>query len=96
MNRFRSGTVVTWRTAKTRKMRRAEAYCADYGLIPMHKALHIGSLYKDERTALEEKLRLLLCGKHDRYHIFTLCASCAVRLGEAYTNTENVAPYEIV
>ncbi len=96
MNRLLSGTVVTWRTKNMRKMKRAEAWCADYGLRPIHKGLHAGSLYENERIALERKLKNLLTGKHERYCILVLCASCLKSFGAAYEIAEIKRQYEIV
>lgn len=96
MNRSLSGAVIAWRTRNTRKMKRAEAWCADYGLAPIHKALHVGSLYESERTALEKKFKNLLTGRYERYCVLTVCALC-LRGFNAIHETSNInGPYEIV
>lgn len=96
MNKLRSGTVVTWRTRNARKTKRMETWCADYGLKPIHKALHVGSLYENERRTLERKFKNLLTGKQDRYCLIVLCASCLKGFGAAYEIPEIEMPYEIV
>jgi hypothetical protein len=96
MNRLRSGTVVTWRTRNARKTKRMETWCADFGLKPIHKGLHVGSLYESERRSLERKFTSLLTGKQDRYCIIVLCASCLKALDAAYETAEIETSYEIV
>lgn len=96
MNRLLFGTVITWRTRNARKTKRAETWCADYGLKPIHKALHVGSLYENERLALDRKLESLLAGKHDRYCILVLCASCLKGFSATYEIDDIETPYEIV
>ena len=96
MNRLLSGTVITWRTRNARKTKRMETWCADYGLKQIHKALHVGSLYENERIALNRKFKGLLIGKHDRYCIIVLCAACLKGFGASYEIIEIATPYEIV
>lgn len=96
MNRLLSGTVVSWRTRNARKTKKMETWCADYGLKVIHKALHVGALYENERRTLEWKFRGLLAGKHDRYSMIVLCASCLKSLNAANEITEIKTPYEIV
>jgi hypothetical protein len=96
MNRLLSGTVVSWRTRNARKMKRMETWCADYGLKPIHKALHVGSLYESERRALERKFKSLLTGKHDQYCMIVLCAACLKSFGATYEIVEIAKPYELV
>lgn len=73
-----------------------EAWCADYGLAPIHKALHIGTLYESERCALERKFETLLTGKHDRYCMLVLCLSCLKNFNAKYELGVNNSHYEIV
>jgi hypothetical protein len=96
MNRLLSGAVIAWRTKDVRKMKRAEAWCADYGLKPIHKALHAGLLYKNERQTLDRKFKSLLNGKNDKYCILTLCASCLKDFDSTHVFLEKTATYEIV
>ena len=96
MNRSLSGTIVSWRTRNARKTKRMEAWCADYGLKPIFKALHVGSLYESERRALDRKFKNLLTGRHDKNCILVLCASCLKNLGTTYEITKTIAQYEIV
>lgn len=96
MNRQLSGTVVSWRTRNARKMKRMEVWCADYGLKPIHKGLHAGSLYAKERLALERKCKGLLTGKQDRYCMLVLCAACLKNLDATYEITGTEMPYELV
>jgi hypothetical protein len=96
MNRQLLSTVVSWRTRNKKKMARMEAWCADYGLKSIHKALHIGALSERERRTLERKFSALLIGKLDTYCILVLCRSCATGLGKKYEFVENTKPYELV
>jgi len=96
MHRQLSGVVVSWRTRNARKMRRVEVWCADYGLGPVHKGLSLGALYESERQAFERKLRTLLSGRNDRYHILVLCISClqGAQAGDAISEIK--MQYELV
>jgi hypothetical protein len=67
-----------------------------YGLVSIHKTPHIGSLYEDERRALERKFKSLLTGKHETYCIIVLCAACLKGVGMAYEIVKIERPYEIV
>ena len=77
-------------------MARMETWCADYGLKPIHKALHMGALSALERRALEHKFKHLLNGKFDTYCILVLCRSCATGFDNKYEFVENTKPYELV
>jgi len=96
MNRKMSGTVISWRTRNIRKLRRAEIWCADYGLKQVHKALHVGTLYENERRALERKLKHLLNAKNDWYCILVFCAGCLSGVRAAHEIKEIKSQYEIV
>lgn len=96
MNRTHSGTMIAWRTHNARKTKRAETWCADYGLKPIYKALHIGSLYANERAALNRKLKSLLAGKRDSYVMLVLCISCLKGFNSTHEITNIETPYEIV
>ena len=77
-------------------MRRAEIWCADYGLKQVHKAFHIGMLYENERRTLERKIKHLLNARNDRYCILVLCAGCSRGIPATHEINEIKSQYEIV
>jgi hypothetical protein len=91
-NRDRDGLVTFEGIGRERKV----CMKTVYGLKQIHKTLHVGSLYENERRTLERKFNGLLIGKHDRYCIIVLCATCLKGFGATYEIAEIATSYEIV
>src|SRR3989344_2382314 len=76
MSNYTTTTIVGWDSRNKKKGKKAEVWCANYGLKRLLKNLFIGKLYVRERKTLSMNLEKLFSNKTDEVLITTLCRDC--------------------